>query len=204
MNADTEVAPTAPAVERWTRHHIWLHWLAALLIAAQFVSGQWMPALFAARVESPGAGEGASGSWFAPLHIALGVTVFVLTAARLRDRLVHGRPPHPSGEPGWARRLARIVQVSLYALVLAMPIAGLVAWFGANESLAALHSLAAKLLLALLALHVAGALANHYWFGTDVLRRMLPGHGRPTGIERQPGAVLADDRAPPDRRRQPR
>ena len=47
-----------------------------------------------------------------------------------------------------------------------------------NGALGALHATAAKVLFALILLHSAGALANHYWFKTDVLRKMLPGQGR--------------------------
>ena len=37
-----------------------------------------------------------------------------------------------------------------------------------------------NVLMAFVALHIAGALANHFWFKTDVLRRILPGQGRKT------------------------
>ena len=186
MNAETTY-PDGNVVTRWTRSHILLHWAAALLIGTQFVSGQWMSTLFAGKLG--GDVDGAAASYLGPLHIALGTLVFALVAARVRDRVVHGRPPHPPGEPVWARRLATVTQFALYALVLLMPVAGLVAWFGESESIGDAHAIAAKLLFALLALHVAGALANHYWFKTDVLRRMLPGHGRRTRGSRQPSAL---------------
>ena len=35
------------------------------------------------------------------------------------------------------------------------------------------HSVAEKLLIVLVALHVLAALAQHFWFKTDVLKRML-------------------------------
>lgn len=104
--------------------------------------------------------------------------MFIAIGARIWDRRTHGRPPHPSGEPGWAAKLATVTQTLLYATLLAMPVAGLIAWLTGNEQIGDLHALASELLIALLVLHVAGALANHFWFKTDVLRRMMPGQGR--------------------------
>ena len=180
MSTSHAKGPTlAPSAERWTRMHILLHWIAAGLIALQFVSGQWMSAAFHADLVPGGDGDaGGAGSVFAPLHMAIGLTVFLAVAARLWDRFSNGRPPHPPGEPTWAARLAAVTQALLYATVLSMPIAGAIAWFGGNEELGALHALASKALIALVALHAAGALANHYWFKTDVLEKMLPGRGR--------------------------
>ena len=179
MSTATAKGPTlAPTAERWTRMHILLHWIAAGLIALQFVSGQWMSAAFRADLVPGGDGDVAGGSVFAPLHMAIGLTVFLAVAARLWDRFSNGRPPHPPGEPTWAARLAAVTQAALYATVLSMPVAGAIAWFGGNAELGALHALAAKVLLALVLLHSAGALANHYWFKTDVLRKMLPSQAR--------------------------
>lgn len=114
------------------------------------------------------------------LHLTTGVAVFVAVVFRLRNRRVHGRPPHHEGEPNWAAKLAALTQVLLYVTLLVMPVAGLIAWLTSNEWLGDQHSLAGKVLIGLIVLHVAGALANHFWFKTDVLRRMLPGQGRTT------------------------
>lgn len=173
----TAAADTSPT--RWTRTHILLHWLAVGLIALQFLTGESMSAAFQADLQAADGDAGAVPSFLAPLHMAIGLTVFLAVAARLRDRFANGRPPHPSGEPLWAQRLAAVTQTLLYATVLAMPLAGAVAWFGDVGTLGSLHALASKLLLALLVLHVGGALANHYWFRTDVLRKMLPAQARP-------------------------
>ena len=172
--SSTPVSPTD--VTRWTRLHIALHWLVVVLIAAQFFDGEWMAELFDASTD--GTAVSGTATVFGYLHMATGIAVFLAISTRLWDRRAHGRPPHPPGEPNWAQTLAKITQTLLYATVLAMPVAGLIAWLTGNHELADLHGLAAEALLVLVALHVAGALANHFWFKTDVLRRMLPGHGR--------------------------
>ena len=185
----TAPAATAPTITRWTRLHILLHWLAAGMIALQFVTGEWMSDLFRANLDPSVPGPDNGATLLAPLHMAVGLTVFLAVAARLWDRFAHGRPPHPPGEPNWAQRLAAVTQFALYATVLSMPVAGAIAWFTDNAELGSLHALASKALFALILLHSAGALANHYWFKTDVLRKMLPGHGRESGVASQEAAA---------------
>ncbi len=164
------------SLQRWTKLHITLHWLVVVLIVGQFLDGESMVSAFDGSVE--GTAVDSVTELFGYLHMTTGIVVFAAICARIWDRRAHGRPPHPSGEPNWAAKLATITQSLLYVTLLAMPIAGLVTWLTENEQLGDLHVLAADALLVLLALHVAGALANHFWFKTDVLRRMMPGQGR--------------------------
>ena len=173
--ASPHADPSAP-VHRWTRLHIALHWFVVALVALQYFDGEWMSAFFDGGLE--GADLSGTVTTFGYLHIAGGLAIFAAIAVRLWDRTVHGRPPHPAGEPNWAAKLAALTQTLLYVTLLAMPVAGLVAWLTGNDWLAGQHSFAAEVLIALLVLHVSGALANHFWFKTDVLRRMLPGQGR--------------------------
>lgn len=193
MTTHPTTADTTSDVTRWTRLHILLHWIVLGLVVLQFATGGWMSEAFRATLAEEDGGAAAAA--LAPLHMAVGLAVFLAIAARVWDRIAHGRPSHPPGEPVWAQWLARVTQTLLYVVVLAMPIAGLVAWFAENAALGSLHALAAKLLVALVALHAAGALANHYWFKTDVLRKMLPGHGReeapPRGVATAPGEASA-------------
>ena len=166
--------------QRWTRAHIVLHWLVLGLILVQFSIGGWMSEYFDQTLNA--GVPAAAPTFLGLLHMITGTLIFVAIAARLWDRHANGRPPHPPGEPMWAQRLARVTQYSLYAIVLAMPVAGMLAWFVQSTALASLHALAAKALFALILLHAAGALANKYWFKTDVLDKMLPGQGRGTDV----------------------
>ena len=113
------------SVTRWTSLHIALHWLVVALIALQFFDGEWMGELFDASTE--GAVASGTATTFGYLHMATGITVFLAICARIWDHRAHGRPPHPPGEPSWAQTLARLTQTLLYATVLAMPVAGLIA-----------------------------------------------------------------------------
>lgn len=167
---------THPA--RWTSLNIGLHWLIAGLIVVQAIDAQWIPALFDASVEGKAVGGVAfTMGW---MHMLTGGLIFLAIALRLWDRFAHGRPPYPADEPNWAQRIAKASHGGLYALLLAMPVAGLATWITKSETIASVHTWAWSALLTLIGLHVAGTLANRYWFHsrTDVLRRMMPGQGR--------------------------
>ena len=79
----------------------------------------------------------------------------------------------PESEHPALQFLANLIHVLLYILLLTMPLSGAVAWFFGVEAAANAHSLARFVLLPSVLLHIAGALANHFWFKTDVLRRMM-------------------------------
>ncbi|WMS41913.1 cytochrome b/b6 domain-containing protein [Acuticoccus sp. MNP-M23] len=162
--------------ERWTSLSIWLHWLIVLLLLAQFAEGEFMGDLF----DKGAAGVSEMTALLGYVHIGVGAIIFLAAAVRLWDRFAHGRPAAPEGEPNWAKTLARISHALLYAILLAMPVAGFVAWFFGSELLAELHKWAWDALMVIAGIHVLGALVNQFWFKTGVLTRILPGHGRST------------------------
>ncbi|MFA7243586.1 MAG: cytochrome b [Sulfuricellaceae bacterium] len=171
---------------RYTATAIALHWLAALLIFAAFPLGVYVADLA-----------------FSPLklrllsyHKWLGVTVFLLTVARLAWRATHTPPPLPQTIPLWQQRAAHTLHHLLYVLLLAIPLSGWlmssakgfpVVYLGLvqlpdlvsknaelGDLLKALHTALNYGLLALLGLHVAAALKHHFIDRDATLRRMLP------------------------------
>tara|TARA_R110002126_G_scaffold290914_2_gene449504 strand:+ start:21323 stop:21853 length:531 start_codon:yes stop_codon:yes gene_type:complete len=167
---------SADKPDRWTRLNISLHWLIVVLMAIQYLIGEWMVSFFDGGLEGKAMDFGTR--FFGTLHIVFGLLILAAAVLRLWDRLAHGRPRLWEGEPNWASALARITHFGLYVLLLAMPVAGFIAWWFGNAWLGDQHVLASNILIALIALHVVGALTNHFWFKTDVLRRMMPGQGR--------------------------
>ncbi len=166
-----------------------LHWLIAAMILGLIVLG-WV------MVQIPDA-EIAVRYRLYQLHKSLGFTVLLLAALRLGWRLINPVPPLPGGLKPYERRLARATHGALYALMLAVPVAGwimvsaspfptglvfglfaipdLLAADGAVQEIAfEVHENLAWLFLPVLALHVAGALKHHFVLKDDVLRRMLP------------------------------
>ena len=82
---------TAPA--RYTLAAISLHWLVAFLILAAFPLGLYMSDLALSPLKLK----------LISYHKWLGVTVFLLAAARLAWRATNTPPPLPADMPAWKR-----------------------------------------------------------------------------------------------------
>ena len=129
-------------------------------------------------------------------HKLIGMVIFGLMIARLAYRLMHGAPRSEPTLEAWQKGLSHAVHWSLYLLLLAVPIGGYIGIamypaldiFGmkfpnlglaANEKLAetifTIHGWGATLVLALVGLHLAGALFHLFVKGDGVIGRMLPG-----------------------------
>ena len=163
--------------DRWTSLNIWLHWLIVVLVAAQYlVTAGGMETMYDAAQNGSNASSGLFSLGNA--HIVVGSLVLIAALIRLWDRYAHGRPPHSDAAPNWTHLLAKVTHFLLYATLILMPIGGLLGWFLMNEFFAEAHHFASEVLIWIIALHVLGALANHFWFKTDALRNMMPGRGR--------------------------
>jgi cytochrome b561 len=175
--------PAAALGTRYTTTAVVLHWLLALLIIGSFVVGVTM-----------------SEMAFSPLQLKLfnwhkwaGVTILLLSAARLLWRLSH-RPPPALPAPAWQAHAAALAHGLLYALFFAVPLAGWayssaagfpVVLFGVlplpdfvakdrvlAEALRDLHGSLAWLLGAVVLLHVAAALKHQFIDRDGLMRRM--------------------------------
>lgn len=173
---DTTTHAPATSPIRWTRLNISLHWTIVGLLIAQFIDSEWMNPLFDASLD--GTAVSASTTLLGYAHMTGGGLILLAIAVRLWDRVAHGRPVPSDDEPNWAKGLARSTHSILYALLFAMPVAGALAWFTGSETIATAHGWAWTALMVAAGLHVTGALTNHFWYGNDVLRRMMPGQGR--------------------------
>ena len=148
-----------------------LHWTIAVLVVAQIVLHDGMVAAYAA---GRGVGPATESDLFlADLHVAFGIAVFALALLRVALRVRRGAPPPPQDEHPALRMAARATHIALYALILGMPVTGGLAWFGGIEAMADLHGAGKAAILVLVGLHVLGALYQHFYLRTDVLRRML-------------------------------
>lgn len=130
-------------------------------------------------------------------HKAIGITILVLTLARLGWRLGHKVPPLPQGMAAWEKLLSRAVHVIFYVLLVGLPIGGWLAssfagkgisYFGAfdiplfpvaqNFDLAKavieLHQTGGEAMLILIGLHILGALKHSFIDKSGGLARMLP------------------------------
>ena len=68
---------------------------------------------------------------------------------------------------------AGLVHWSIYALMIALPVTGLLAWYGGIEDLAELHGEFLKVLLwAMIAAHVAAAFYHQFVLKNGLMDRM--------------------------------
>jgi cytochrome b561 len=167
-----------------------LHWVIVALVLTQYCTKLISPKTFA------GVTEDGLNAW----HVAVGPTILLLMLVRLAWRLTHRPPPPPRDLPPSLRLLSRATHWAFYALLIAIPILGWVAasgygvrpWlFGLiplpplagqskslGESVGEVHGTLAWALLAVIALHVCGAMYHALAKQDGVFQRMLP-FGRP-------------------------
>ncbi|MFW5431770.1 MAG: cytochrome b [Methylophilaceae bacterium] len=138
--------------------------------------------------------EASPRSFYFNLHKSIGITLLVLIAIRLVWRIMH-KPPTPlASYKAWERKLSTGAHHLLYMLMVIIPISGLVMavsskygvkWFGIkllggldNKPLREIfyetHEIAGIILLAILALHIIGALKHKFIDKDETMKRMMP------------------------------
>lgn len=176
--------------DKYSTAAIILHWLMALLIAALFGLGWYMTGLTKGSPER---------SWFFALHKSLGLTVALLALVRLGWRLRIAPPELPAVIPYWKRLLAEYTHLVLYLLMFLQPVSGYLSssfsgystrfwgvplpdWGWKNEALnqlfTGIHVASSITLLALIVLHIIGALQHGLQREESVMLRMWPGSGK--------------------------
>lgn len=130
-------------------------------------------------------------------HKALGMTILALTILRVLWRLAQKPPALSSTLKPWEAMLARTVHLLFYVLLIGLPIGGWIAnsaygqgvdIFGLftvpalpvpnnpdlGERIFGLHAAGGTVMLALIALHIVGALKHQFFDRDGNLYRMLP------------------------------
>jgi cytochrome b561/polyisoprenoid-binding protein YceI len=169
--------------QRYSTVAVALHWIIALALAFQLALGFAMP-------------NGPEGFGPYQLHKSVGITILLLSLARLAWRVTH-RPPD-AVEGGFQGFLAKAVHTLLYVFMIGAPLTGwalvstssivvptvfwgVIPWphlplpQGLGELFEQGHELLAWVGLALIVLHVAGALRHQLLLRDGLLRRMAPG-----------------------------
>jgi cytochrome b561 len=167
-----------------------LHWLTVVLVVIAWVLGTFDDAL-------PKGAPRAVGLF---VHISAGVAILVALVARVLWRMVDPPPPAPAMLGAWLDTAGRLAHYALYALLVAVPIAGIVLQFargnplplfglgeipspwGADRTYARsakeVHEVLANALVILAVFHAAAAFVHHWIFRDRTLVRMLPGGRR--------------------------
>ncbi|MFM2045233.1 MAG: hypothetical protein RLY86_3809 [Pseudomonadota bacterium] len=190
-------APAAriqPGQSRYSAGAMALHWLTAAAIVLLLASGLTMT-----RME-PGQTAFSLYQW----HKALGLTVLLLTLARIVWRLTHRPPALPDSMPRVERTGAHLAHIGFYALLIGLPLGGWAmvsyapynvptSWFGLfivphlpgapaeeaartllKDQLRLAHEIGGWVLMAMLALHVAAGLRHALVLKDGVFQRMVP------------------------------
>jgi len=162
-----------------------LHWITAILIVANLTVGLSMVGLPISPRKL---------HWYL-WHKSIGVTIFLLTSARLFWRTLHPPPP-PVPMPQWQKRASTLSHAALYALLFLIPVSGYlyssatgvqVVWLGLvplpelvpkdkalGDALKIVHVSLNSVLVAVVCVHVAAALRHHFVDRDAVLSRMIP------------------------------
>ena len=147
-----------------------LHWFVVVAAAFQFVTGDHMTDRFNAALKGT---ESSVAAVWTPIHIVVGLTILAAMLCRFILRWRFGAPVPPEAEIAPLRWLAGAVHVGLYLDMIGAALIGLAVYF-AYPALAPLHEFLTRLaLMALVALHAAGALWHHFYWRDEVLVRML-------------------------------
>jgi cytochrome b561 len=160
-----------PAPRAYSRLQIRLHWLVFGLLVLQYLLHEPITEAFD-MIED---GLTPALDPLVAAHVFGGFVIFVLVATRLYLRLERGVPALPDTTPPMQRRAAQVTHLGLYALLIALPVSGAMAWFRGNETAAEAHEVMRALLLGLIALHVAAALYHHVVLKDGLLQRMRRG-----------------------------
>jgi cytochrome b561 len=166
------------------------HWVIVALLVIQFVL---------AYMASP-LPTGLEKLALLSRHKGTGMTIFILALLRLIWRWANPAPPLPDTMRSFERGLARFTHGYLYFILFTMPVVGWIMSSAANhpvsyfglftfpnlvapdktlvEPMKLLHQIMSWSLLAVVAMHIAGALRHHFVLKDDTLLRMLPPRGR--------------------------
>lgn len=162
------------------------HWLVVGLLVVQYSVALLLSSVL------PQSAEAGLVAW----HFSVGSSILVVMVARLAWRLTHPPPPPPDDLPPALRLLSRATHWLFYAILIVLPVLG---WSAASaqgarvhlagliplpmlvpkddpfgKAMATVHPIVALTLLALIALHVTGALYHALVKRDGVLQRMLP------------------------------
>jgi len=163
-----------------------LHWLTAILVVAAFIYG---PGGSEQRVYS------AAKDFDRQIHETLGVAVLVTTLIRLGLRAYERAPAEPQ-MPSWMRASSKLVQATLYALLLLLPLTAITgAWLeghpltllrgmrigpwlaeahSVGSSIATVHTWLGDTILWIAGIHAVAGLYHHFVLRDRVLQSMLP------------------------------
>ncbi len=158
-----------------------MHWLTALLVLILLGSG----------LLSEASDDVAAKLLFLRIHVPLGLTLLLLTVARIIWWVKFDKKPISIQMPVWQSRLSKAAHVLLYVIIIGMSSSGIGTmvlsgagpFIFAGADLAGFpdfwdylprtpHAIVSKVLVGLLVLHIGAALYHHFIKQDGLLRSM--------------------------------
>ena len=179
----TDIEP----VDSFNNIAIFLHWLVAFLLMIQFLIGLDM-------VDIPKGPDSPRVFWF-NTHKSIGILLGCVILFRLYWRLRSGVPESPAGSANWERMAASLSHKLLYFCMVLMPTSGLVGSLFSKYDLLFLgikipkffehdplikevttniHQWTAYIFLAIICIHILGAVKHLVIDCDGVFERMMP------------------------------
>lgn len=182
---------SANPIDRYGAVPQFLHWMTVILVIVAWTLGTFDDAL-------PKGAARATGLF---VHISAGLLILAALITRLAWRAAEPPPLLQPNEFGrwlgaFADPAARLAHYTLYGLLIAVPITGIVAQFAHGDALPLfgigeipspwirdrafshtvkeIHEIAAHALVIVASFHAAAALIHHFVFHDETLIRMLP------------------------------
>ena len=162
-----------PAPKTYSAVQKALHWVVFLIFVGHIVTHETMVDAWKSFVRDNNVA--ALDSPVVMYHVWGGIAVLIFALWRLVLRKTRGAPEVPAEEPAPLKFVASATHILLYVIMIAMPMSGAMAYFGGVREAGEVHELIKPVMIAMILLHVAGALYQHFFLKTDVLKRMTHG-----------------------------
>jgi cytochrome b561 len=177
---------------RYTKPAIWLHWITAVLMLFMLFQQFFGDNLIRVPV------GGSLAGWKPSAHASIGILILLLGLVRLFWRLGHAPPALLTSMPRWQALLSQVTHWMFYALMIALPVSGMLALvpYGAERLnvqdvaffnlfradflpdlgswTGAVHELLTNVAKLLVVVHVLAALKHQFWDKDDIFGRMRP------------------------------
>ena len=148
-----------------------LHWLIAVLVAVQYVTGGSIDRTH--KAVAHGNTPESVDLILHAIHNRTGFVVFGLMVVRAVARALLGTPRPPFPDRNWRSLLTRTTHASFYLILFAQALTGVTAsYFFLSVGL--VHVALSKLLLALIALHALAATWHFFIKHDGIMERMVP------------------------------
>lgn len=156
-------------VEGYSAVQITLHWLIVAAVLFQLVFGESMTNVVDALED--GGAPGTGDLQLSSAHFWVGIAILVLLVLRLAVRMLMGAP-EVIGEPGLATLAASAMHWLFYALLVVVPVTGLLAMY-VGDPWGDIHTIGKPIFIVLIVLHAGAALYHHFMLKDETLLRML-------------------------------